>query len=839
MADTHMVTAKLAFLLDKEALNNALKGADKFKAELGKLEKQAQELKLAIQGAYEVGSGGLAEQWAKELDKVKSKMVEVQRGAKKALAEEYVSSVRKASEQSKQLGEQIGQVSTRITAVGAGIGAAFYQASQKYAQGVGQNEVAGRAWLATTKRIEDAQISLGREASKALEPWMENLAGISEWAADFARKNPGGVQGLLLGGVGLAAVGGLGLLFAEGIKITADLKMITASAMMNTAADKMLAAAGIQSGASGTGAAASVAKGAGTAGLLGIAGVIGGLAMKGTWDATNAITKPLFNFDKNQALAVGAYGIGSGVGRLLGDETLAKEWFTAVAGWTGVIDANTQAQMENTLAQKQLAAAASETAHVIHPETWTTAQGLFSKYQGSLDAAGLNYSADTGSEDTTYYADVKAKNDAYYAEVAQSDEEFQDWQRQAQAKFDDQQKQETLDFQAGQVKDYETHAKGLSKSAEQFYREESRAETTYYARRLEAAQKFGEETARMEEDHQTQMRRMSEDNSVELDDLARSRDALGYVKALRRQERERQRAEEDYQKEAARKNADFARQLADGEKQFAEERAARLDDYAQRLKDAQDAYAEQAAITQAEFKKQQDAAKANFAQQFIDANTAHSRREYQRRQQHEAEMTQLAVNHRDKLGKLKTQFETEKTQLKNQLVEALNALDPYILGQEKKVKADLEKNATEFGKFVAGMRAQLNGGKGYTATGLTDAERKALGLSTISGWSDVGASRGRAAGGYADFGKYLLGEGGWAEFVLNGQSTRAAEQLIGGRLSQENLIGGLISSRSGGTAVHIGGIAVNGTDVESAARLAGQMVEQKIIAAVRRQKRQV
>ena len=544
MGDTRTVTAKLVFGADKTALADTLAASKKIKEALVELGVKALQLENGIKDALKAGDTGAAQKLTTELDKVKSKMGEVQSSAKKALAEEYVSSVRKSTEQTKQFSEQLGNISTRVAAVGAGIGMAFYQAAQKYTQGAGQNEVAGQAWLTTTKRIETAQINLGREATKALQPWLEALAGVSEWAADFAQKNPQGVQGLLTGGVGLAAVGGLGVLASQGIRIWADVKLMAAGALMNTAADKMLAAAGIQAGTGGAagaaGAASSLASGAKNAGLLGIAAVIGGLSMKLTDDVTGMVGRAI-GYDKRQVAPILAYGAGAGIGKLLGDETLGKKWAVTVAGWTGAIDANTKAAMENSLAQQQLAAAAASTAHVITPETWTTAQDLFAKYTASTGTAEAGYNTSTGEEYTAYYADVKTKNDAYLADVAKANDDYYAAQETAKTRFDAQQKQDTLDFQDSQIEAYEAHAKDLSKMVTQFYDEGARLDNDYYDRRLEEAQAYGEDVARMEADHQKQVRRTSEDNAVELDDLVRSRDALGISKALRKQERERQR----------------------------------------------------------------------------------------------------------------------------------------------------------------------------------------------------------------------------------------------------------------------------------------------------------
>jgi len=55
---------------------------------------------------------------------------------------------------------------------------------------------------------------------------------------------------------------------------------------------------------------------------------------------------------------------------------------------------------------------------------------------------------------------------------------------------------------------------------------------------------------------------------------------------------------------------------------------------------------------------------------------------------------------------------------------------------------------------------------------------------------------GRASGGYAGAGLYKLGENRQREFVMNGNTTKAAESIIGGGLTQERLLASLSGGRS-------------------------------------------
>jgi len=73
---------------------------------------------------------------------------------------------------------------------------------------------------------------------------------------------------------------------------------------------------------------------------------------------------------------------------------------------------------------------------------------------------------------------------------------------------------------------------------------------------------------------------------------------------------------------------------------------------------------------------------------------------------------------------------------------------------------------------------------------------------SIPGGGGAGGSYHKAAGGYADYGQYLLGDNpfggrGPREFVLSGRTTRAAEQMLGGQITQQGLIAALSGAGGG------------------------------------------
>lgn len=109
----------------------------------------------------------------------------------------------------------------------------------------------------------------------------------------------------------------------------------------------------------------------------------------------------------------------------------------------------------------------------------------------------------------------------------------------------------------------------------------------YYEQRAKVAQDYGVEEQRMEAEHAKQMRRLSEDHQSRLKKLAESRDALAIEDEIESYNKERSRAEEDYQQQAKQRHEDFAMQMAEMEQAHQEQRNERQRAYQEQLRDLQ------------------------------------------------------------------------------------------------------------------------------------------------------------------------------------------------------------------------------------------------------------
>jgi len=116
------------------------------------------------------------------------------------------------------------------------------------------------------------------------------------------------------------------------------------------------------------------------------------------------------------------------------------------------------------------------------------------------------------------------------------------------------------------------------------------------------------------------------------------------------------------------------------------------------------------------------------------------------------------------------------------------ALEVQDLPKTKEVVQASQQSAATLGASISKGFSSFGGG---ISKGLSDLGRSfADGLGRLVSWLP-----GRADGGYAGTGIYKLGETGKREFVLAGQTTRAAENLIGGQLTQAKLLSALTGGK--------------------------------------------
>jgi hypothetical protein len=310
-----------------------------------------------------------------------------------------------------------------------------------------------------------------------------------------------------------------------------------------------------------------------------------------------------------------------------------------------------------------------------------------------------------------------------------------------------------------------------------FHAEMSDMEEQYYKERAEAAADFGLEMQRSEQDHQKAMRRMREDSEVRQKEAIRSRDALALAEERRDYDRERGRADEDFAIEMARRNEDFAKQMVQMEANFREQAAARQAAYDQQVAELAAALAEQTEELEENYQEQAD------------------QREEQRVQDLRAEED----SYKEQEKQMKDSHTEQQKQMDRGLDRQEFLQDRSLKDQEGQMQRSFDRQRRELGFWTNDEEREFSNMFG---TILSDTRRwardnAAAYRSGLPGIPVVG--QGQQAGGYVDQGIYPMGEKGY-EFVMSHPTTRTAEQMLGGTLTQQGILAAM-AGRGGGLTI--------------------------------------
>jgi hypothetical protein len=280
----------------------------------------------------------------------------------------------------------------------------------------------------------------------------------------------------------------------------------------------------------------------------------------------------------------------------------------------------------------------------------------------------------------------------------------------------------------------------LTSAARDFAEASRQAEIQNATERARIIRDGGQEIQQIEQDLQETLRKNRLEFEQRASDLTASRDALGLAKETRRFNQEQDEARREANIEIRRRRADIAQRLADLQQSFEQERAQRFAEYQARVAEI----------------------RANAAQQLGELRT-----------QHQAELREIQLQKIARIRELDSQFNEERKRKNQQLIQTLRDLDAGLLGEKQLREQYYAAMEADLRKFLANYQA---------------------GVSTM-----LQGIPARASGGYAA-GLVRTGEAGY-EYVMSHSTTKAAEAVIGGRLTQESLMAALMGSARGGASV--------------------------------------
>lgn len=164
------------------------------------------------------------------------------------------------------------------------------------------------------------------------------------------------------------------------------------------------------------------------------------------------------------------------------------------------------------------------------------------------------------------------------------------------------------------------------------------------------------------------------------------------------------------------------------------------------------------------------------------------------------------------------QFKSQRQQARASHLQQLADLDQQANDERRRRRENL---ISQLGDLVDGLNAERNLRKQFTQAMLNDLK------GAIQQAENGGAYPGRASGGYVGHGLYQLHD---REYVLNQKTTRAAERLAGGRLSQDRLLS-LLANGIGSRVVQVGDVTVSGGNLSEMKRQWDRFFDERIAKA--------
>lgn len=325
--------------------------------------------------------------------------------------------------------------------------------------------------------------------------------------------------------------------------------------------------------------------------------------------------------------------------------------------------------------------------------------------------------------------------------------------------------EENRQYAASVAKVNQQRSSALADAAKNFEQANIKAEADYQKNRAQIIRDGAVDIEKIQADLQERLRKLADDHAERSADLTAARDALGLAK----------------------ENRSFQKSVSDERRQAGQEIRDRRQDIAQRLADLKQSYEQERAQRFAEYQ-------ARVAE--IQAQAAERLKELAA--EHQAELLKIREQKAAKLRELDAQFADERKRRYQQFLQQLRDLDASLLGETKLKQQYQAKELQDLDAFLAAYRSRLATIGGGTTT--TTTTSGASGGSSAPPSSTFSGLFGFASGGYTPTRPSIIrvSEQG-DEFIMRNQTTRAAERAIGGRLTQQAILGAMM--RGKGSAI--------------------------------------
>jgi hypothetical protein len=458
------------------------------------------------------------------------------------------------------------------------------------------------------------------------------------------------------------------------------------------------------------------------------------------------------------------------------------------AFWVWALQGATKAEEAATAFDEQWSLIAKDATRLYQQFTDAQAKAMLTLNE-DLAKAEEKYQSQVAKTDQKYDKDRIDEQTKYAEERVKIEADYEKQRNQTVDDYNAERARKEEDFRLDQERALEDYNRAVAQALADYNTQVARLQQDTQQRVAELESKYYKDVEKAKEDHLKRLRDMERDYTIQEDELIAARDFMA-LKDLRRK----------HAAEVDKENEDYQDRLNDLKQNLADERAAIQTDYQQRLAEMEQQFAIEQQRRAEDFQRKQAQEIADKALEDQRAAEDQAIRLTELEKKFQEEMKQADEDHKQKLEDLAKNYQEERKQLLAAKVQELKDLrDNY----EKQRKLAYDE-----------LKAQMADLLGIVTPAFSDITEaaKAMAADIVASANLIKGATGtntpaptKAGGGYVS-GLIHTGEQG-PEFLMTRGLTTAAEKVVGGQLTQANVLAAL--SGSARTTNSVGGVHIS------------------------------
>lgn len=650
-----------------------------------------------------------------------------------------------------QKANELAAASVRVGAAGAGITIPLKAAVDSYASAASYTEETSRSWLLASQQLSFSYTRAGKAITSALLPSMETAVQLANKGVAIIEKYPDVVKGIAGLGIVMGGIGAAGAVISQVQRTVSALQWLanvmkigavaSAAGRGGVAGASLISRLGFYGVPGGGIGPATLGQAAGTATLGSVLGVVGSV--------------------------VGGVAGGFGLNEILANITKERKFTTPLGSLIEKISGRPAegigTSVEFVKFNKYLTVGAFEFGKLLE-----TVQGLGINVGASAEktqrfASAVANATGAINDSRLGRAGVSAGTDQgnQLLNVLQMQRNYIRQSEEAQRAYDIQRIRMDRDFNRQLSYSDADYQMSRYRQQRDFNKQIEYADADFYRQRAIAQRDFGIQWVRGEIDYQRQRTRAQQDHQFELFQIALSGDAMQYWLSERQYNISRNREQEDFDISRQRQQEDFDRSRADQEREFQIQRERQLYQFDLQRNDA--AY---------DFNLSRSRQLAQYAIQISDMEFNFKEQKRLRDQALQDAISSAASPERQ-LAALRKQLGDEAIADFQRLIDATRIWGDTI--NSIPLPGQIGSTDTGFSSSTDNISEDTYQGVSTNQSQILADYLRQMGYITQT----------HQAGGYTYQGLSYVHDN---EFVLNPNTTKAAESVAKGRLTQDKVL---------------------------------------------------